>query len=154
MPFFNPSMKGKQIHSQAQNNPSQARDMNRTGAPPQSFTASLTLTAQVINETANGDTLLTIKSGSIVVNGTTLTITRGMGGIGKLDRIRMGGNVTDPNGHTYGWALDGFAAMYNGTVIASLNGGTSYNPGTPTSQQSGTDKRLGGLPLSFIATMT
>ncbi|HKM49860.1 MAG TPA: hypothetical protein VJZ75_01635 [Candidatus Bathyarchaeia archaeon] len=154
MPFFNPGMKGKQIHGWAQSNPSQARNWNQTGPPPQSFTASLTLTAQVMNDTANGDILWIIKSGSIVVNGTTLTITRGMGGIGKLDRIRMFGNVTDSNGHTYGWTLEGFAAVYNGTVIASLNGVSNYNPAPPTTQQSSADKRPRGVPLSFIATIT
>jgi hypothetical protein len=154
MPFFNPGMKGRQIHGWAQKNPSQARNWNQTGPPPQSFTASLTLTAQVTNDTANGDILWTIKSGSINENGTTLTITRGMGGIGKLDRILMVGNVTDSNGHTYGWSLEGFAAMYNGTVIASLNGASSYNPATPTTQQPSIDKRPRGVPLSFIATIT
>ena len=156
MPFFNPGMKGRQIHGWAQKNPSQARNWNQTGPPPQSFTASLTLTAQVTNDTANGDILWTIKSGSINENGTTLTITRGMGGIGKLDRIRMFGNVTDSNGYTYGWTLEGFAAMYNGTVIASLNGASSYNPNptTPTTQQSAADKRPRGVPISFIATIT
>lgn len=166
MPFFNPGMKGgmkgnwtkgNQSHSWAQNNQSRTRNWNQTGAPPPSFTASLTLTAQVTNDTANGGIMWTIKSGSIIENGTTLTITSGKGGIGKLDRIQMGGNVTDSNAHTYRWTLEGLAAMYNGTVIASLNGSSSYNPNpaTPTTQQPpAANKSPRGVSLSFIATVT
>jgi hypothetical protein len=111
----------------------------------------------VTNDTANGGIMWTIKSGSIIENGTTLTITSGKGGIGKLDRILMGGNVTDSNGHSYRWVLGGLAAIYNGTVIASLNGGSSYNPNpaTPTTQQSSAAHRgPRGVRLSFIATVT
>ena len=148
MPFFNQSM------NQASKPPS---SFNQAGAPPPSFSASLTLTVQVTNDTANGNIIWTIKSGSIIENGTTLTITSGKGGIGKLDRILMGGNVTDSNGNTYRWVLTGLAAMYNGTIIASLNGGSTYNPNpaTPTTQQSSTaNKGPRGVGLSFIATVT
>jgi hypothetical protein len=174
MPFFNPGMggmqgnwtrgqnsqgnwtKGNQNHSWAQNNQSRTRNWYRKGPLP-SFNASLTLTAQVTNDTANGAIIWTIKSGSIIENGTTLTITGGEGGIGKLDRIVMGGNLTDSNGHTYRWALEGFSAMYNGTVITSLNGVSSYNPNpaTPTTQQAFPAHRgPRGVSLSFIATVT
>jgi hypothetical protein len=174
MPFFNPGMnsgtKGNRTREQnhqgnwtkgnrswAQNNQSRTRIWNQIGRAPPSFNASLTLTAKVINDTANGGILWTIESGSIIENETTLTITSGNGGIGKLDRILMGGNVTDSNGHTYRWALEGLAAMHNGTVIASLNGGSSYNPNPPTrktQQASATNKRPRGVNLSFIATVT
>ena len=175
MPFFNPGMmvgmkgnwtrgqnhrgnwtKGNQSHSWAQNNQSRTRNWNQTG--PSSFNASLTLTAQVTNDTANGGILWTVKTGSIIENGTTLTITSGMGGIGKLDRILMGGNATDSNGHTYRWALEGLATMYNGTIIASLNGGSNYNPNpaTPTTQQqpSQTNNPETYTTVNFIATIT
>ena len=180
MPFFNPGMmggmnvnwakgqnhqgnwtkgnwsNGNQSHSWAQNNQSRTRNWNQMG--PSSFNASLTLTAQVTNETANGGILWTVKSGSIIENGTTLTITSGMGGIGKLDQIMMGGNVTDSNGHTYRWTLQGLATMYNGTIIASLNGFSSYNPNpaTPTTQQQPfqTNHLETYATVSFIATMT
>src|SRR5208337_3292444 len=150
---------GNQSHSWGQNgNWSQTRNWNQTRPP--SFNASLTLTAQVTNDTANGGIMWTIQSGSIVENGTTLTITSGKGGIGKLDRILMGGNVTDSSGHTYRWALEGIAAMYKGTVIASLNGVTGYNPNPmaqiTTTQQPSTGHHRGprGVRLSFIATVT
>ncbi|MGD0423388.1 MAG: hypothetical protein ABSA92_08010 [Candidatus Bathyarchaeia archaeon] len=170
IPFFNQGMmggmkgnwtkgnwsNGNQSHSWTQNNQSRTRNWNQTGPP--SFNASLTLTAQVTNDTANGDILWTIKSGSIIENGTTLTITSGMGGIGKLDRILMGGNATDSNGHTYRWALEGLATMYNGTIIASLNGGSNYNPNpaTPTTQQqpSQTNNPETYTTVNFIATIT
>jgi hypothetical protein len=165
MPFFNPGMmggmkgnwtKGNQSHSWAQNNQSRTRNWNQTGPP--SFNASLTLTAQVTNDTLNGGILWTIESGSIIENGTTLTITSGMGGIGKLDRIVMGGNVTDSNGHNYRWALEGLATIYNGTVIASLNGGSSYNPNSVTStiqqQPFQTNYLEAYAAVSFIATVT
>jgi hypothetical protein len=180
MPFFNPGMGGmngnwtrgngnwtrgqnnqgnwtigNQNHSWAQNNQTRTRNWNQTRAP--SFNASLTVTGQVTNDTANGGIIWTITSGSINENGTTLTITSGKGGIGKLDRIQMGGNLTDSSGHSYRWTLGGLAAMYNGTVIASLNGVSSYNPNptTPTTQQpSHANKRPRGVSLSFIATVT
>jgi hypothetical protein len=166
MPFFKTGMndgmngnrtKGNQSHSWAQNNQSRTRNWNQTGPPPPSFNASLTLTAQVTNDTANGGIMWTIKSGSIIENGPTLTITSGNGGIGKLDRILMGGNLTDSSGHSYRWALGGLAVMYNGTVIASLNGVSGYNPNpaTPTTQQpSPANRRPTGVQLSFIATVT
>ena len=176
MPFFNTGMnggmngnwargqnnqgnwtRGNQSHSWIQNNQSVTRNWNQTGPVPPSFNASLTLTAQVTNDTANGGIIWTITSGSITENGTTLTITSGKGGIGKLDRILMGGNLTDSNGHTYRWALEGLATMYNGTVIASLNGVSGYNPNpaTPTTQQPyPSNERPTGAPLSFIATVT
>ncbi len=175
MPFFNPGMnggakgswtRGNQGNStrgqnqqgnwtNGQNNQTLTRRWDQAGPP--SFNASLTLTAQVTNDTVNGGITWTIKSGSIVENGTTLTITSGEGGIGKLDRILMGGNATDSNGHTYRWALQGLATMYNGTVIASLNGGLSnnQNPPTTTNQQpSGANRRPRGVSLNFIATVT
>ena len=159
MPFFNPGMNGgiNGNWTNGQNNQGRTRNWNQTGPPSASFNASLTLTAQVTNDTANGDIMWTITSGSINENGTTLTITSGKGGIGKLDRILMGGNLTDSNGHTYRWALEGLATMYNGTVIASLNGGSSYNPSpaTPTTQQPpAASKGPGGVLLSFIAKVT
>jgi len=180
MPFFNPGMGGmngnwtrgqnkqgnwtrgngnwtRGSHTWAQNNQSRTQNWNQTGLPSSSFSASLTLTAQVTNDTSNGGITWNITSGSINENGTTLTITSGKGGIGKLDRILMGGNVTDSNGHTYRWALEGIATMYNGTVIASLNGVSGYNPNptTPTTQQpSPANKRPRGVTLSFIATVT
>ena len=147
--------KGNRSHSWGQNNQSLTRNWNQTGPP--SFNASLTVTGQVTNDTANGGIIWTITSGSINENGTTLTITSGKGGIGKLDRILMGGNLTDSSGHSYRWALGGLAVMYNGTVIASLNGVSGYNPNpaTPTTQQpSPANRRPTGVQLSFIATVT
>jgi len=160
IPFFSPGMggygaNGNQGHSWGQNNQNLTRNWNQTGPP--SFSASLTLTGQVTNDTANGAIIWTITSGSINENGTTLTITNGKGGIGKLDRILMGGNLTDSSGHTYGWALEGLATMYNGSVIVSLDGVSGYNPNptTLTTQQpSPANRRPTGIPLSFIATVT
>jgi len=127
------------------------------GGPfPTSFVASLTLTATVTNNTAHGDIVWTITGGSIVENETTLTIIGGGGGIGKLDRILIVGNATDPNGHAYDWGLEGLAIMYNGTVIASLNGASGYNPNptTPTIQQpSLPNRKANSVPLSFVATV-
>lgn len=171
MPFFNPGMgnwtktqnnqgnwtKVQQSHTWTQNNQSRTRNWNHTSSPPPSFSASLTLTAQVTNDTANGGITWTIKSGSIIQNGTTLTITIGKGGIGKQDQIQMGGNVTDSKGDAYRWTLEGLATMYNGTVITSLNGSSSYNPNpatTTTQQPSATNKKPTGVSLTFIAAVT
>ena len=157
VPFFNPGMNGgiNGNWTNGQNNQGRTRNWNQTGPPSASFNASLTLTAQVTNDTANGDIMWTITSGSINENGTTLTITSGKGGIGKLDRILMGGNLTDSNGHTYRLALEGLATMYNGTVIASLSGVSGYDPNPATTlQPSPANKGPGGVSLSFIATVT
>ena len=177
MPFFNFGMRGNWAKSGMkgnwtngnhgnnweQNNQSRTRNWNQTGpriwnqTRLPSFNASLRLTAQVTNDTTNGGIMWTIKSGSIIENGTTLTITSGKGGIGKLDQLLMGGNVTDSKGHTYRWALEGFAAMYKGTIVASLNGRSSYNPNpsVPTTQQpSTTNKGPRGVRLTFIATVS
>jgi len=163
-PFFNPAIIGEvngnwasgqnNQGNWAQGNQSRAFDWNQ--ASPPSFNTSLTLTAQVTNYTANGALMWTIESGSIIENGTILTITSGNGGIGKLDRILIGGNATGPDGHTYRWVLEGLAAMYNGTVIASLTGASSYNPNpaTPPNQQFFGNNRPRGASLSFIITVT
>jgi hypothetical protein len=109
----------------------------------------------VTNDTPHGDIAWTINSGSIIENGVTLTITGGSGGIGKLDRILVVGNATDSNGHTYSWGLGGLTAMNNGSVIASLNGISSYNPNptTPVNQQPPPEKSPNGVPISLIATV-
>jgi len=192
MPFFSPRMMGtKGNWTKGQNNQgnwtshtwgqngNQSRTWSQNGnwngtrtqnwnnwnqTRPPSFNASLTLTAKVTNDTANGGILWAVQNGTIIENGTTLTITSGRGGIGKQDRILMGGNVTDSKGNTYWWVLGGLAAMYNGTVIASLNGFSGYNPNpttmtqssTTTTQQPSTWHHRGprGVRLSFIATVT
>jgi hypothetical protein len=147
---------GNQSHSWGQSNWNKMRNWNQTWSP--SFNASLTVTAQVTNDTANGGILWAIQRGSIIENGTTLTITAGRGGIGRLDRILMGGNATDPKGNTYHWALGGLAALYKGGVIASLNGISNYNPNqtitTASPQSTGHQRGSRGIRLSFIATIT
>jgi len=158
--------KGNQTHTWGQNgnqswnqsgNWNKMRNWNQTWPP--SFNASLTVTAQVTNDTANGGIMWTIQNGSIIENGTILTITAGRGGIGKLDRILMGGNATDPKGNTYRWVLGGLAALYKGDVIASFNGMSGYNPNqtvtTPSPQSNTGNQRVSrGVRLSFIATIT
>ena len=130
------------------------------GPVTSSFNVSLTLTAQVTSDTPHGDIAWTIKSGSIIENGVPLTITGGSGGIGKLDRILVVGNATDSNGHIYSWGLGGLAAMNDGTVMASLNGISSYNPNPSTSAnrqapqiKSPYESGPNGVPLSFIVTV-
>jgi len=146
---------GNQSRSWGQGNWNKTRNWNQTWLP--SFNASLTVTAQVTNDTASGGIMWTIQSGSIIENGTTLTITAGRGGIGKPDRILMGGNATDPKGNTYHWALGGLAALYKGGVIASLNGiSDSSNQTITTQPPQSTGHRRGsrGIRLSFMATIT
>jgi hypothetical protein len=98
---------------------------NGTFMPPvTTYSASITISAQVANNTANGGIQWTIQTGSIVVNGNTFTITGGKGQMSNLGRLVIGGIATDSNGNTLRWQLQGLAAMYNGTVIADLNGGS------------------------------
>jgi hypothetical protein len=105
---------------------------NGTFMPPvTTYSTSVTITAQVANDTANGGIQWTIQSGSIAVNGNTFTITGGKGEMSSLGRLVIGGTATDSNGNTLRWRLQGLAAMYNGTIIADLNGGsftTAKNP--------------------------
>ncbi|HUK51308.1 MAG TPA: hypothetical protein VLV18_09745 [Terriglobales bacterium] len=118
--------------------------------------SSITINAQVTNDTNDGGIAWTILSGTITYNGTTLTITSGKGGIGRLDHIVMVGNATDPEGSTLRWSLDGLAALYNGTVIVSLTGGVAeLNPTISATRMPGqrnTPTRLVGL--TYIATLS
>jgi hypothetical protein len=88
------------------------------------YSTSITISAQVAHDTANGGIQWTVQSGSIVLNGNTFTITSGKGQMSSLGRLVIGGTATDSNGNTLTWQLQGLAAMYNGTVIADLNGGS------------------------------
>jgi hypothetical protein len=100
---------------------------NRNGAfmpPDTTYSTSITIGAQVVNDTANGGIQWTIQSGSIIVNGNTFTITGGEGRISSLGRLVIGGTATDSSGNTLRWQLQGLAAMYNGAVIADLSGGS------------------------------
>jgi hypothetical protein len=98
---------------------------NRTAQPSvTTYSTSITIGAQVAHDTANGGIQWTVQSGSIVVNGNTFTITGGKGQMSSLGRLVIGGTATDSNGNTLRWQLQGLAAMYNGTVITDLNGGS------------------------------
>jgi hypothetical protein len=127
------------------------RNWNQTAGRPQptTYSASLTIDAQVTGEAGNG-VQWTVQGGSIVFNGATYTITSGNGTMSSIDRLMMHGNATDPNGNTARWNLQGLAAIYNATVIVSLNGGTFSEMKTSTSPREG----FGGVSLTYIATMT
>ena len=86
------------------------------------YSTSITIAAQVANDTANGGIQWTVQSGSIIVNGNTFTITSGKGQMSSLGPLVIGGTATDSNGNTLTWQLQGIAALYNGAVIADLNG--------------------------------
>jgi hypothetical protein len=116
---------------------------------PTTYNASVTIDAQVTSEAGNG-VQWSVENGSIVFNGATYTITSGNGTMSGMDQLMMYGNATDPNGNTVMWNLQGLAAMYNGTVIVSLNGGTFNGINTPTSRRIG----FGGVNLTCIAMMS
>jgi len=95
--------------------------------------SSVLISAQVTNDTQDGGVEWTVQSGTISYNGTTLTVTSGIGGVGKLNRVLMVGNATDPSGNTYRWNLEGLATLYSGTVIVSLTGNVAeLNQNTTT----------------------
>jgi hypothetical protein len=125
------------------------RNFNQTGGQlqPTTYSASITIDAQVSGDADSG-LQWTIQGGSVIFNGATYTITSGNGTISSMDRLMMSGNATDPNGNPAKWSLQGLAAMYNDTVIVSLNGGTFSEVSTPTSP------REGGVNLTYIATMS
>jgi hypothetical protein len=116
--------------------------------------SSVTVIAQVTNDTEDGGIIWTVQSGSISYNGTTLTITAGKGGIGKFDHMVMIGNATDSKGNTLRWSLDGLATLYNGTVILALTGGVAQPPQNTIMApgQRVTLPRL--VNLTYIATLT
>jgi hypothetical protein len=118
--------------------------------------SSITVTAQVTNDTKDGGVIWTVQSGSISYNGTTLTITEGKGGIGEFDHIVMIGNATDSKGNTLRWSLDGLATLYNGTVIVALTGGvTQLLQSTSTTKGPGQRVTLSRLvSLTYIATLS
>jgi hypothetical protein len=116
---------------------------------PATYSASITIDAQVSGDADNG-VQWTVQGGSIVFNETTYTITSGNGTMTGMDRLMMYGNATDPNGNTVNWNLQGLAAMYNDTVVISLNGGTFSEMNTSGSPRIG----FGGVTLTYIATMS
>jgi hypothetical protein len=127
------------------------RNWNQTAGQlePTTYSASITIDAQVTNDAGNG-VQWTVQGGSIVFNGATYTITSGNGTISSMDRLMMSGNATDPNGDTVKWYLQGLAAMYDDTVIVSLNGGTFSEMSTSRSPREG----FGGVNLTYIATVS
>ena len=87
--------------------------------------SSMAITVLVTNDTQDGGIIWIVQGGSIAYNGTILTVTSGMGGIGKLGRILTIGNATDSSGNTFRWSLEGLTTLYGGSVILALNGSVS-----------------------------
>ena len=145
-------------HNQTSRNGSMNQEWNLTylqNTP--TANSSLTLNLQVTNDTQNGGVLWTVQSGSIAYNGTTLQVTGGKGGIGKLNRVLMVGNATDSNGNVVKWSLEGLATLYNGTVIVSLTGSiaTLNQNAAPTAlAQPNQSLALPRISLTYFATIT
>ena len=120
--------------------------------------SSITINAQITNDTQDGGVLWTVQGGTIAYNGTTLTITGGKGGIGKLDRVLTVGNATDANGNTLRWGLEGLATLYGGTVIVALTGNAAeLNQGTSLASPTRPIQGLAlprGVSLTYIATIS
>jgi hypothetical protein len=119
--------------------------------------SSITINAEVTNDTQDGGILWTVQGGSIDYNETTLTVTGGVGGIGKLDRVVMVGNATDSNGNTLRWSLEGLATLYSGTVIVSLTGTIAQTNQSSTwtwPARPNQGLTLRGLTLTYVATIS
>jgi len=119
--------------------------------------SSIAINVQVTNETQDGGILWIVQSGSIAYNGTTLTVTSGRGGIGKLDRILTVGNATDLNGNMYRWSLEGLATLYGGTVIVSLTGivaEMNQNTTSATTLPYQALRLFRGVTLTYIGTIS
>lgn len=119
--------------------------------------SSITINAEVTNDTQDGGILWTVQGGSIDYNETTLTVTSGVGEIGKLDRVVMVGNATDSNGNTLRWSLEGLATLYSGTVIVSLTGTIAQTNQSSTWTWPGRPNQgltLRGLSLTYVATIS
>ena len=91
-------------------------------------TASMTITGQVVNDTRRGGVQWAIKSGTIAIKENTLTIIGGKGEIDSFDRLVITGTATDSNARSFRWQLTGLATIYNGMVIAEMNGNSSTEP--------------------------
>ena len=120
--------------------------------------SSIAINVQVINDTVDGGILWMVQGGSVAYNGTTLTVTGGIGGIGKLNRVLMVGNATDSSGNMFRWNLEGLATLYSGTVMVSLTGTVvQVNQNTtstmPTAPYQGL-MQVRGLSLTYIATIS
>jgi hypothetical protein len=118
--------------------------------------SSITINVQVMNDTEDDGIMWIVQGGSITYNGTSLAITGGLGGIGKLNRVLSIGNATDSGGNTFRWSLQGLASLYEGTVIVSLTGNVAQSNqnatlGAPTRPNS---PLLRGLSLTYIATIS
>jgi hypothetical protein len=112
--------------------------------PPAQYSATVTINGQVVNDTATGGIQWTVQGGSILVNGNTFTITGGKGEMSSMDRLTVLGTATDSNGNTVRWQFQGLAAMYNGTVIVELSGGSF----------AGVNSAVQRVDLTCIATMS
>jgi len=99
-----------------------------------------------------------VQGGSIDYNGTTLTVTNGVGEIGKLDRVIMVGNATGANGNTLRWSLQGLATVYGGAIIVSLTGTiTQANQNTTSEYPAGPNQGftpLRRVTLTYIAELS
>lgn len=89
------------------------------------YTASFTITAQVLNFTKDGGIRWKVLSGTFTINGQTYTVTGGDGHMNAFDEIASGmdGHAIGPDGSTYLWHLNGMTSLYNGVVVAGLRGG-------------------------------
>ena len=117
--------------------------------------SSIAINIQITNDTQDGGVLWIVQGGSIAYNGTTLHVTNGKGGIGKLNRVLMVGNATDSNGNTLRWNLEGLATIYNGTTIVSLTGSVAaLNQNTMMPTQPTQDLTQTRVSLTYIATIS
>ena len=123
-----------------------------------SANSSVTISVQVVNDTQDGGIMWIVQGGSIAYNGTTLTVTSGRGGIGKLDRVLIVGNATDSNGNTLRWNLEGLTTLYQGSVVVSLTGSVIQLNQNSTQTAPTAPKRgfmlLRGVSLTYIATIS
>jgi len=86
------------------------------------YQASIRVTAEVVNSTADGGIQLKILSGTITINGQTYSVSQGRGRVNPFDEMIVGGEASGPDGATYRWILRGFASMYSGEVLVGLRG--------------------------------
>jgi len=117
--------------------------------------SSISISVEVVNDTQDGGILWNVQGGTIAYNGTTLTVTNGIGGIGKLDRVITVGNATDSSGNDYRWSLEGLTTLYGGSAIVSLAGNVgqmNQNTGFTGITRPGWIFR--GINLSYIATIS
>jgi hypothetical protein len=95
---------------------------NQTQQNLPTYSASITIDAQLTGDAGNGGVQFVIQGGVIVVNTSTIAITGGKGEVSNIDRVIMEGTAASADGQSFNWHMNGLAAVVSGALICELTG--------------------------------